>query len=37
MRPLTIDMHRLEYALDGRDIAEYYRSGKRRNSRDLSR
>ena len=24
MRPLTIDMHRLEYALDGRDIAEYY-------------
>jgi len=24
MRPLTIDMHRLEYALDGRDSAEYY-------------
>ena len=24
MRPLTIDMHRLEFALDGRDIAEYY-------------
>ncbi|MBE7376272.1 UPF0158 family protein [Pseudomonas lopnurensis] len=24
MRPLTIDMHRLEYALDGRDTAEYY-------------
>ncbi len=24
MRPLTIDMHRLEFALDGRDTAEYY-------------
>lgn len=24
MRPLTIDLHRLEYALDSRDTTEYY-------------
>lgn len=24
MRPLTIDLHRLEYALDSRDAAEHY-------------